>query len=182
MAGRRKFSDEYKREAVQLENCVNYRIGSLTGIEIHPKETDQHLHVDDVIYPVRVSGMQLQISALWSLDDFTEQNGATRVVPGSHLRREPNGRRDSSVPRPEEKVVQAVMPKGSVLFYLGSTLHGGGANRTDTPRAGLVNTYGLGWLRQEENQDLNVPPEIADGYAYPIRRLLGYQMHSSLGA
>jgi ectoine hydroxylase-related dioxygenase (phytanoyl-CoA dioxygenase family) len=134
---------------------------------------------------------------MWSLSDFTEENGATRVVLGSHLRPESKGRCGSSVSRdpqlatrrerarlarPDENVVQAVMPKGSVLFYLGSTLHGGGANKTDTPRAGLINTYSLGWLRQEENQVLNVPREIADSYPDHIRRLMGYQMHGTLGS
>ena len=74
------------------------------------------------------------------------------------------------------------MPKGSVLFYMGSTLHGGGANESDAPRAGLINTYALGWLRQEENQYLNVSREIALGYPDHIRRLMGYQMHESLGS
>ena len=169
-------------DAILLPNCVNYRIGSLTGVEIHPGETDQYLHMDDGIYPIRIPGMQFQVSAMWSLHDFTEQNGATRVVLGSHLRPDSKGRRHSSVPRPDETLVQAVMPKGSVLFYLGSTLHGGGANKTDTPRTGLINTYALGWLRQEENQYLNVPREIAEGYPEHIRRLMGYQMHGSLGS
>ena len=169
-------------DAILLPNCVNYRIGSLTGVEIHPGEMDQYLHMDDGIYPIRIPGMQFQVSAMWSLHDFTEQNGATRVVLGSHLRPDSKGRRRSSVPRPDETLVQAAMPKGSVLFYLGSTLHGGGANKTDTPRAGLINTYALGWLRQEENQYLNVPRVIADRYPEHIRRLMGYQMHGSLGS
>ncbi len=186
-------------DAILLANCLNYRIGSLTGIEILPGEVDQDLHMDDGIYPIRFPDIPFQISAMWSLNDFTEENGATRVVLGSHLRPESKGRRGSSVPgdrdpqlvtrrerarlaRPDENVVQAVMPKGSVLFYLGSTLHGGGANKTDTPRAGLINTYALGWLRQEENQYLNVPREIADGYPDHIRRLMGYQMHGTLGS
>ncbi len=67
-------------------------------------------------------------------------------------------------------------------YSMGSTFHGGGANKTDTPRAGLINTYALGWLRQEENQYLNVPREIADGYPDHIRRLMGYQMHGTLGS
>ncbi len=186
-------------DAILLANCLNYRIGSLTGIEIHPGEMDQDLHMDDGIYPIRFPDIPFQISAMWSLNDFTEENGATRVVLGSHLRPESKGRRGSSVPGdrdpqlatrhdrarlagPDENVVQAVMPKGSVLFYLGSTFHGGGANKTDTPRAGLINTYALGWLRQEENQYLSVPREIADGYPDHIRRLMGYQMHGSLGS
>lgn len=165
-------------DGILLAHCINYRIGSLTAIEIHPGETDQSLHVDDGIYPVRMPGMQLQISAMWALEDFTEENGATRVALGSH--------RDSNISNTaevqyENNIVQAVMPKGSVLFYLGTTRHGGGANRSDKPRAGLINTYALGWLRQEENQYLNVPREIAEQHSEIIQRLMGYQLHGILG-
>ena len=174
-------------DAILLDHCLNYRIGSLTAIEIHPGETDQIMHTDDGIYPLRLPGVQFQISAMWALEDFTEENGATRVVLGSHVdegsnrnftqRREYDGASDIT-----EEIVQAVMPKGSVLFYLGTTLHGGGANRSDKPRAGLINTYALGWLRQEENQYLNVPREIAEQHSQTIQRLMGYQMHRTLGA
>jgi ectoine hydroxylase-related dioxygenase (phytanoyl-CoA dioxygenase family) len=68
-----------------------------------------------------------------------------------------------------------------VLFYMGSTLHGGGANRSDKPRAGIINTYSLGWLRQEENQYLNVPKKIAKQYSETVQKLMGYQMHRNLG-
>ena len=71
-------------DAFLLPHCLDYRIGSNTGIEILPGETDQVLHTDDSIYPVRIPGMQLQLNAMWSLCDFTQENGATRVVLGSH--------------------------------------------------------------------------------------------------
>ena len=74
------------------------------------------------------------------------------------------------------------MSKGSVLFYMGTTLHGGGANRSSATRTGLINTYALGWLRQEENQYLNVPREIADRHSKEIRDLMGYNMHRTLGS
>ena len=161
-------------DAILLAHCLNYRIGSLTAIEVWPGEGEQRLHTDDVIYPIRMPGMELQLSALWALDDFSTENGATRVLPGSHERR-------SFVPPRLADLVQAVMPRGSVLFYLGSTLHGGGANRTARPRAGLVNTYALGWLRQEENQYLQVPRALAETYPETIQRLLGYQSHGLVG-
>jgi ectoine hydroxylase-related dioxygenase (phytanoyl-CoA dioxygenase family) len=69
------------------------------------------------------------------------------------------------------------MSKGSVLFYLGSLVHGGGANRSELPRCGLINTYSLGWLRQEENHYLTIPREVADGFPESVRRLMGYQSH-----
>ena len=164
--------------AVLLPNCENYRIGSLTGIEILPGEDDQVLHVDDSIYPLRLGATQLQISAMWALNDFTVENGATRVVPGSHHSPVYTGyRMDDSV----GEIVQAVMPRGSLLLYMGSTLHGGGANRSEAPRSGLVNTYALGWLRQEENQYLNVPREVAETHSTTIQRLMGYCRHVSPG-
>ena len=159
--------------AILLKNCLNYRIGSLTGIEILPGETDQPLHTDVGIYPIKIPNMELQMSVMWALNDFTKENGATRVVRGSHLGHinkkgsvEYIKRKKNDYPNPDyekhaDKTVQAIMPKGSVLFYLGSTLHGGGANKSNTSRTGLVNTYALGWLRQEENQYLNIPREIA---------------------
>ena len=161
-------------DAVLGPHCVNYRIGSCTAIEILPGEQAQVLHTDDGFYPIRIPEVEFQISAMWALDDFTVENGATRVVPGSH------GHHSPAVN--EDDVRQAVMAKGSVLFYLGSTLHGGGANLSDSPRSGLINTYSLGWLRQEENQYLTIPREIADSYPEQIRRLMGYQAHGpSLG-
>lgn len=157
-------------DGILKPHCESYRIGSCTAIEIHPKEGAQVLHRDDDFYPIRIPGVEFQISAMWALDDFTIENGATRLVAGSQDLREID-----SVS--EEDVEQAVMPKGSVLFYLGSTIHGGGANNSATPRSGLINTYSLGWLRQEENQYLSVPREIAQSYSPEVQRLMGYQSH-----
>jgi len=156
-------------DAILLPHCVNYRIGSMTGIEIWPGETDQILHTDASIYPVQLPGLELQVSVNWALDDFTEENGATRVVLGSHKWKHPR--------TGQEPVAQAVMPKGSMVFYLGSVLHGGGANRSNKPRMGLVNTYSLGWLRQEENHYLSIPADIAASYPERVRRLMGFQGH-----
>ncbi|GAB5414196.1 MAG: phytanoyl-CoA dioxygenase family protein [Congregibacter sp.] len=161
-------------DAVLLRHCENYRIGSTTAIEIRPGEDDQVLHRDDDIYPLRIPGVEYQISAMWALDDFTLENGATRVVLESHDLREIDHIADTDVE-------QAVMGKGSLLLYLGATVHGGGANRSAGSRSGLINTYSLGWLRQEENQYLSVPREVADSYPEPIRRLMGYQSHDVLG-
>ena len=108
---------------------------------------------------------------MWALSDFTAENGATRVVPGSHRFLRAWHRPDLS------RCVQAVMPKGSALFYLGSTWHAGGANRSNSSRAGLINTYSLGWLRPEENHTLEVPPAVARKYDERVRRLLGYTTH-----
>ena len=157
-------------DALLKPNCVNYRIGSCTAIEILAGEDDQVLHRDDGFYPIKIPQVEFQIGAMWALDDFTEENGATRIVPGSHKQPDFAANNDTSV-------VQAVMPRGSVLYYLGSTHHGGGANRSNATRSGLINTYSLGWLRQEENHYLAIPREIADSYPEHLRRLMGYQAH-----
>ncbi len=161
-------------DEVLLPHCINYRIGSCTGIEILPGETVQSLHRDDGIYPISIEGLELQVSAMWALDDFTLENGATHLVPGSH--QGPS----RSVPDKAAQSVQATMAKGSLLVYLGSVLHGGGANRTDAPRMGLINTYSLGWLRQEENHYLAIPREVADSYPERIRQLMGYLPHGPI--
>jgi len=157
-------------DRVLKRHCVNYRIGSSTAIEILPGEKAQVLHRDDDFYPIRIPGVEFQISAMWALDDFTEENGATRVVPGSQDLRPIDA-------IGEAEITQAEMPRGSVLFYLGGTVHAGGANRSPAPRTGLITTYSLGWLRQEENMYLAIPREVADSYPDPIRRLMGYQSH-----
>ena len=113
---------------------------------------------------------EAQISALWALDDFTEENGATRVVP-----------KEYEITDPEqvggEHIVQAVMPQGSVVLYLGSTLHGGGTNLSNAARRAVVNTYCLGWLRQEENQYLTLTREDVLAQPEAVRRMLGFQAH-----
>lgn len=157
-------------DRVLKRHCTNFRLGSSTAIEIHPGEGNQVLHRDDDCYPIRIPGVEFQFSAMWALDDFTAQNGATRVVPGTQ------DLRPIEEIAPEDEV-QAIMPAGSVLFYLGSAVHAGGQNNSDAPRTGLITTYSLGWLRQEENMYLSVPREIADSYPEPIRRLMGYQGH-----
>ncbi|MDG2236588.1 MAG: phytanoyl-CoA dioxygenase family protein [Arenicellales bacterium] len=157
-------------DQILLPHCSNYRIGSSTGIEIHAGEKAQVLHQDDVIYPIRIPGIDLQVSVMWALTEFTVENGATHVVPGSH-RAECEG---SYVDAPS---MQATMNRGSALFYLGPTWHGGGANRSTAPRMGLVTTYALGWLRQEVNHYLTVPREKAQGYSRTVQNLMGYRCH-----
>ncbi len=154
-----------------LPHCESYQIGSMSGIEIWPGEGPQTLHRDDSMYPVRLPGMETQISCMWALTDFTEENGATMVVPNSHRHIGFGEEPDLS------NYVQAVMSKGSALFYLGSTWHGGGPNLSDSARMGLINTYSLGWLRQEVNQYMDIPIDVARTYDERIRCLLGYTTH-----
>ena len=162
-------------DAVLKPHCDTYRLGSTTAIEIHPGEAAQTLHQDDDFYPMRIPDVEFQLGAMWALDDFTVENGATRLVPGSHWTARGSDRHKSEAE--ERDLAQSVMPRGSLLLYFGSTWHGGGANTSDKPRTGLINTYALGWLRQEENQYLSVPRDIARTYPDRLQRLMGYQAH-----
>jgi len=107
---------------------------------------------------------------MWALDDFTEANGATRFVPGSHLWAERN-------PTGSEEVVRAVMPAGSVAFYLGKIWHGGGDNSTDRPRLGVILEYVAAWLRPQENHILAVPRETMAELPERLQELLGYNIY-----
>ena len=150
--------------------CDSIQLNLTQAIQIHPGEPRQIFHKDDELYPFEKNGCQFTINAMWALDPFTADNGATLVVPGSHLRAV---NRD---PHPAD-VVPAEMPAGSVLIYLGSVDHCGGANRTMRPRTGVVFSYCLGWLRQTENQYLSMPPEKARRLSEQLQRLLGYAIH-----
>ena len=159
-------------EIILRPHCESYQIGSITAIEVNPGQKVQELHRDDSVYPVFIPGIETQISCMWALTEFTEENGATHVLPGSHqyfARRRPIDVSGN---------VQAVMPKGSALFYLGSIMHGAGENRGKESRIGLINTYSLGWLRQEVNQYLNVPVELVRTLDKKMRCLLGYTTHN----
>ena len=160
-------------DEILLPHCANYTVGSMTAIEILPGEDGQALHRDDTIYPIDLAGMELQIGVMWAINDFTAENGATRVVPGSH-----RYLRSWHLPSLGEWL-PAEMPNGSALFYLGSTWHGGGPNHSQSSRIGLINTYCLGWLRQESNQYFENPPSIAKHFSPTLRALLGYTPHGS---
>jgi len=152
-------------EAV-LGHC---QLSAPTGIEIGPGEAAQMLHHDDAIYPLPRPHDEVVLNTMWALDDFTEANGATRVVPGSH-------RWVHQAPPPDVPTVAAAMPAGSVLFYLGSLWHGGGANTTDRARLGVVLEYVASWLRPQENHFLAVPAEIARELPEALQELLGYNI------
>ena len=153
-----------------LEHCQRYQIHITQAIGIGPGETSQPLHTDRLAWQspllLRIEPM---VTCLWAVTDFTRENGATAVVPGSGSW--PNDRQTT----PEE-IAYAEMQRGSVLIYTSSVRHGGGANDSDAERMGLLMSYALGWLRQAENQYLCCPPEIAREFDPELRRLLGYSM------
>ena len=153
-----------------LKSCRAYQINLTQAIQIGPGEPQQLIHSDDLMFGFEHPGREAMINCMWAVDDFTAENGATLLVPGSH--KWPRDRRPEA-----HEITQGAMPKGSVLIYFGSLLHGGGANCTDRSRTGIVISYCLGWLRQAENQYLAVPPEIARTLPDELQRLLGYFVH-----
>ncbi|MFP6729522.1 MAG: phytanoyl-CoA dioxygenase family protein [Alphaproteobacteria bacterium] len=152
--------------------CERYQLHVTQSVNIGPGEAEQILHRDDALMPFVHPGPQSLCNTMWALYDFTAETGATRVIPGSHLWD------DQRIPGADDEIVQAVMPRGSCLIYLGSVWHGGGANRSaDQWRNGMICGYSLGWLRQEENQYLAVPPAIAKDLPEHVQHLIGYKIH-----
>jgi ectoine hydroxylase-related dioxygenase (phytanoyl-CoA dioxygenase family) len=133
-----------------------------------PGQGAQALHRDRYLWSKHLPReVEPMLNGMWALTDFTEENGATRVIPGSQ-------RWDwERKPEPSESI-PAEMPLGSMLVYTGSVLHGGGENRSTVPRIGMNITYVLSWLRQEENQYLSCPPEIAREFEPRLKALIGY--------
>ena len=148
---------------------VNYQLSAPAGIAIGPGESAQPLHPDDAIYPIPRPHPELVVNVMWPLEDFTEANGATRVVPGSQHWTDQR-------PGPDTPTVSVEMPAGTALVYLGSLWHGGGANRTDQTRLGVVLHYAVGWLRPVENHVLAVPPALARTLPERLQELLGYNV------
>jgi len=148
-----------------------YQFSAPVAIDIGPGETAQVLHRDDQIYPLPEPHGPVVLNTMWALRDFTTSNGATRLIPASH-RWEP-GR----VPGPGDRVLDAVMPAGSALFYLGSLWHGGGANRSPDRRLGVILEYVVSWLRAQETHLLSVPREVAAALPERLQELLGYNIY-----
>jgi ectoine hydroxylase-related dioxygenase (phytanoyl-CoA dioxygenase family) len=152
-----------------LGHASGYQLHLTQLIAIGPGEPMQTIHRDQWAFDFFPfpNGYEVQCNTIWAISDFTAENGATRVIPGSH-------RYAERLKFVEEQTEPAEMAAGSVLFYTGSLYHGGGANRSQAVRRGLNLTYNLAWLRQEENQYLACPLEIARTLPEPLLRLMGY--------
>ncbi|MGH7865732.1 MAG: phytanoyl-CoA dioxygenase family protein [Candidatus Binataceae bacterium] len=162
-------------DAILKPNCASYQLHVGSALVVGPGATAQILHREDDAFPYfKVPRPNLVLASMWAISDFTTANGATNLVPGSH--RWPQGWRA----QPDE-VVSAQMPAGSVLIWMSGTLHGAGANCSEQWRFGVFLSYSLGWLRQEENQYLDVPPSLARSLPKELRELVGYKMHRGLG-
>jgi ectoine hydroxylase-related dioxygenase (phytanoyl-CoA dioxygenase family) len=157
-------------EAVLDDGCL---LSSLSSIAIGPGEGAQPIHADDQLIPIPKPHPPVVCNTMWALTDFTEANGATRLVPGTHVR-------DNPVFGGEYTSVPAEMGKGSVLVWHGSLWHGGGANTTTERRVGIACNYCAGYIRQQENQQLGIPREIARGFDDRLARLCGYGIYQGL--
>lgn len=151
--------------------CMRIQLHLTQIIRLKPGQGRQQIHRDRWAWGKFMKDIEPQFNTIWAMTDFTEENGATNVAPGS------TGWPDERLPEPHE-ICQAVMRKGSVLLYTGSVFHGGGENRSDADRIGVNITYSLAWLRQEENQFLSCPPELAKDMPEALQNLLGYQVGS----
>jgi ectoine hydroxylase-related dioxygenase (phytanoyl-CoA dioxygenase family) len=157
--------------------AVRTVLGHATTVQLHltqlisisPGESQQKLHRDQMAFDYFPfpADYHVQCNTMWALTDFTAQNGATHVVPNS-----------SAVSDADAAALpcwQAEMRRGSVLFYDGKVVHGGGANVSSGDRRGVNITYAVGWVRQEENQYLACPPDVARTLDDDLLRVMGYQ-------
>ena len=158
-------------EGVLDAGCL---ISSLSSVAIGPGEQAQPIHADDQLLPLPKPHAPTVCNTMWALTPFTADNGATRVVPRSHLA-------DTSPDygRPYDSVA-AEMTKGSVLVWHGSLWHGGGANITERTRVGIAINYCAGWLRQQENQQLGLSRERVETFGLRLRELVGYGVYHGL--
>jgi len=154
-----------------LDRAKSFQLHLTQTIAIGPDSPAQALHRDEWAFDFFdfPSDYHVQCNTIWAMTDFTEENGATRLLLGSQDW-------PKSFDHSLDETVPAVMSKGSCLLYTGKVYHGGGANRSAETRIGLNITYNVGWLRQEENQYLSVPREVAAALPEGLQRLMGYRI------
>lgn len=157
-------------EAVLGPSCDRIQLNVAQAIEIHPGETRQLPHRDHDMWQGQKGAHEYLVNIIWPLTPFTRENGATLMYPGSH------GVEGLAKADPGEPVAAQCDP-GAAICFLGSTVHGAGANLTDLPRRGIVIGYSLGWLKPYENQWLAYPPAIARTFPAELAALVGYAQH-----
>ena len=158
-------------ERVLDRGCL---VSSLSSIAICAGEGAQPIHADDQLIPIPKPHVATVCNTMWAITDFTDENGATRIIPGSHLY-------DHSPDFVTEyDSIPAEMRRGSVLVYHGSLWHGGGPNRTQDRRIGIAMNYCAGYIRQQENQQLGIPREIAARFEPRLQELVGYSLYNGL--
>ena len=172
-------------DRVLLPSCARYQLNLGHLLQRGPGSDEQLLHRDELVWSdMPRPGPELQLATVIAFVDFTRENGATRVVPGSHRWPDRNLSPIEQVmqPRPsdDDDIAYAEMPAGSAVIYTGGTIHGGGANSTDVPRRGAHLSYCLGWLRTEENNYLSIPPAMVATLPTQAQELIGYAVHDSI--
>jgi len=171
-------------DRVLLPSCARYQLNLGHLLQRGPGSDEQFLHRDELVWSdVPWPHPELQLATVIAFVDFTRENGATRVVPGSHRwpdRTRPAMEQVLGAPPDADAIAYAEMPAGSAVVYSGGTIHGGGANVTDVPRRGAHLSYCLGWLRTEENNYLSTPPALAKNLPRRAQEVLGYSVHDSL--
>jgi hypothetical protein len=167
-----------------LPSCARYQLNLGHLLQRGPGADEQMLHRDELVWSdVPRPHPELQLASVIAFVDFTRENGATRVVPGSHRwpDRQLTPGEQFARPAPEpDQLAYAEMPAGSAVIYSGGTLHAGGSNTTEVQRRGAHLSYCLGWLRTEENNYLAVPPEVAATLPRQAQEVLGYAVHDSI--
>jgi hypothetical protein len=148
----------------------NYLLSALQAINIQPGESAQLPHHDDGFYPIPRPRAPLTAATIWAIDDFTADNGATVLFPGSH-------RWEARPPGPDDASKPVVMPAGSCVFFVGTLWHGGGANTTDHARLAVTAQYCQPWLRPMEAFTLSIPRDVARTLSPDIQRMIGYSIH-----
>jgi ectoine hydroxylase-related dioxygenase (phytanoyl-CoA dioxygenase family) len=150
-------------------------LSGMTMMDIGPGEKAQPLHPDDLVMSVPRPHLPLMITTIWALTDFTDANGATRLVPGTHKSAETPDYRKSYDSIPCE------MPAGSVVILHASLWHGGGANRTESDwRLGANVQYCAGYIRTQQNHYLGIPRETLLGFPERLRELLGLSLYKGI--
>lgn len=168
--------DETLLSVVEAILGEGFLLSGTTSMHIGPGETDQLLHPDDGMVSLPRPHPATMVTTLWALSEFTAENGATRLIPGSHA--------DPAImPSPESqgRTIQAEMPRGSVVILNASTFHGGGANSTpDIDRYGLSIQFVAGWCRQQQNLMLGTPRELVANYPRRLQELIGYSIYRNV--
>jgi len=166
-------ANEQVLELVEAVLGPDIQVSIIQAIEIYPGENAQGLHTDDALYPLPHPHPPVVFNTMWAIDDFTEANGATRLIPGSHTWTDPLAHLGDQ----EYEVVAAEMPRGSVLAWLGNLVHEGGPNTSDAPRLGVTMNYNQAWIRQQENQYLAIPEGVVRTFPERLQRLVGWDIH-----
>jgi ectoine hydroxylase-related dioxygenase (phytanoyl-CoA dioxygenase family) len=171
-------------DQVLAPSCARYQLNLGHLLQRGPGSDEQWLHRDELVWSdVPQPHPELQLATVIAFVDFTKDNGATRIVPGSHRwpdRQLPPMDQLLRQPPEPEQIAYAEMEAGSAVVYTGGTIHAGGSNVTDIPRRGAHLSYCLGWLRTEENNYLSTPPAVAATLPRRAQELLGYAVHDGI--